>query len=37
MCIGGTYGGIVAVIDAYQNGDVSQVFSCADNSNTVST
>lgn len=32
MTVGGTYGVIQQVIDAYANGEISSAFSCADNS-----
>ncbi|SPO00092.1 related to neutral amino acid permease [Cephalotrichum gorgonifer] len=34
LMIGGTYGVIQQVIDAYANGEISSAFSCADNSNS---
>lgn len=34
MCVGGTYGIIQSVVDAYAEGTVGSVFSCADNSNS---
>lgn len=34
MCVGGTYGVIQSVVDAYAEGTVGSVFSCADNSNS---
>lgn len=34
MTIGGTYGVVQQVIDAYANGEISSAFSCADNSNS---
>ncbi|KAK3069694.1 hypothetical protein LTR53_011760 [Teratosphaeriaceae sp. CCFEE 6253] len=34
MCIGGTYGVIQVIIDAYANGTIGTAFSCADNSNS---
>ncbi|KAF7164370.1 hypothetical protein CNMCM5623_008958 [Aspergillus felis] len=36
MTIGGTYGVVVQIMDAYHNGQIDQAFSCADNSGTVS-
>lgn len=32
MTVGGTYGVIQQVIDAYANGEISSAFSCGDNS-----
>lgn len=34
LMIGGTYGVIQQVINAYANGDIASAFSCADNSNS---
>lgn len=34
LTIGGTYGVIQQVIDAYANGEIDKAFSCADNSNS---
>lgn len=34
LTLGGTYGVIQGIVDAYANGDIGQVFSCADNSNS---
>lgn len=34
LTIGGTYGVIQQVIDAYANGEIASAFSCADNSNS---
>jgi hypothetical protein len=36
MTIGGTYGVVVQIMDAYRDGKIDQAFSCADNSGTVS-
>jgi hypothetical protein len=35
MCVGGTYGVIQSVINAYADGRIGQAFSCADNSGSV--
>lgn len=35
MCVGGTYGVVSAIIEAYKNGLIGGAFSCADNSGTV--
>ncbi|CAO1623198.1 unnamed protein product [Sympodiomycopsis kandeliae] len=35
LLVGATYGSIVQIVDAYNTGEVSQAFSCADNSNSV--
>lgn len=35
MTVGGTYGVIVQIIDAYNSGRIDKVFSCADNSGSV--
>ncbi|KAE8147877.1 transmembrane amino acid transporter protein-domain-containing protein [Aspergillus avenaceus] len=35
MTIGGTYGVIVQIMDAYNSGKIDKVFSCADNSGSV--
>lgn len=32
MTVGGTYGVIVQIMDAYRDGEIDGVFSCADNS-----
>lgn len=32
MTVGGTYGVIVQIMDAYRDGQIDGVFSCADNS-----
>lgn len=37
MTVGGTYGVVVQIIDAYHNGSIDQAFSCKDNSGTVSS
>ena len=34
LCIGGTYGVIVQIMDAYRDGSIDSAFSCADNSNS---
>ena len=34
LTIGGTYGVIVQIMDAYKNGSIESAFSCADNSNS---
>ena len=34
LTIGGTYGVIVQIMDAYKDGTISSAFSCADNSNS---
>ncbi|CAL3969469.1 unnamed protein product [Diplocarpon coronariae] len=34
MCVGGTYGTVQSIIDAYGNGLIGGAFSCADNSNS---
>lgn len=34
MTIGGTYGVIVQIMDAYKDGSIDSAFSCADNSNS---
>ncbi|KAF2450779.1 hypothetical protein P171DRAFT_468994 [Karstenula rhodostoma CBS 690.94] len=34
LCIGGTYGVIVQIMDAYKDGSIDSAFSCADNSNS---
>ncbi|KAF9691101.1 hypothetical protein EKO04_010635 [Ascochyta lentis] len=34
LTIGGTYGVIVQIMDAYKNGSIDSAFSCADNSNS---
>lgn len=34
LTVGGTYGVVQGIVDAYANGDIGQVFSCADNSNS---
>ncbi|KAH1723562.1 hypothetical protein KXX60_007836 [Aspergillus fumigatus] len=36
MTVGGTYGVVVQIMEAYRNGRIDQAFSCADNSGTVS-
>ncbi|KAF7118491.1 hypothetical protein CNMCM5793_008017 [Aspergillus hiratsukae] len=36
MTVGGTYGVVVQIIEAYRDGQIDQAFSCADNSGTVS-
>ncbi|KAH0843605.1 hypothetical protein AYO21_05391 [Fonsecaea monophora] len=35
LCVGGTYGSIQSILDAYRNGTVGGAFSCRDNSGTV--
>ncbi|KAH8423529.1 putative neutral amino acid permease [Aspergillus melleus] len=35
MAVGGTYGVIVQIMDAYKSGKIDKVFSCADNSGSV--
>lgn len=34
LTVGGTYGVIVQIMDAYRDGTISSAFSCADNSNS---
>jgi hypothetical protein len=34
LTVGGTYGVIVQIMDAYEDGTISSAFSCADNSNS---
>lgn len=34
LTIGGTYGVIVQIMDAYKDGSIDSAFSCADNSNS---
>ena len=34
LCVGGTYGVIVQIMDAYKDGSIDSAFSCADNSNS---
>jgi ABC-type dipeptide/oligopeptide/nickel transport system permease subunit len=34
LTIGGTYGVIVQIMDAYRDGSIDSAFSCADNSNS---
>ncbi|KAI0016439.1 transmembrane amino acid transporter [Xylariomycetidae sp. FL0641] len=34
LMVGGTYGVVQQIIDAYANGEISSAFSCADNSNS---
>lgn len=34
MTVGGTYGVVQQIIDAYANGEISEAFSCADNSSS---